>query len=257
MTDDSLEKMPPFAENLASEVPVVPPPTAPAAEPEGEATQEAESEPTGRRRDAFEAMQRRIAKLFAQKKAAEEAAQAERDRVKELEERLAKLELSRTAPTVDEKPGGDIRAAIQEAIQPLVRRIEELDRTEALSRAHEQSWLDAEEEWPELGAPGSPLAELAQEILFNDPELLNSMNGPYRAVAMAKGILASQARGEAEKQGARSVVGASPGGASGQLRDIQRQYSELLKRGVNTYEEYALAKELRAKIQALSGKREE
>ena len=68
--------------------------------------------------------------------------------------------------------------------------------------------------------------------------------------------LAAQVKTEAQKIGAGTVVG-GPVDGSQELRRLQREYADLLAKGIQGYEDYARAKELRAKMRALGQNREQ
>lgn len=251
---------------------------APAAGPAApEAAPPAQGAPQPSRPDkGFEAMQRRIKRLFAQKRAAEEEITAERQRREQLEARLRELE-SRIAyqppppayPAPDpygfaapaaradaERPAanpgpdfGVLQAAIQRAVQPLVERLNQREQLDALAFAHEQSWEAAEEEFPEVAQNGA-LRKTAQRILSQDAELARSPNGPYRAVLIARGLLADAAAPEAAKRAAGTVIGAAQGEGASRFK-LEAEYRELLKKGIFNATEWARARQLKQQLDAL------
>lgn len=245
-----LGEMPEFKENLVSEVPLLAP-VGGAPEEAANAPPPEDSAPPPRSK-GFEAMQRRIEKLFAQKRAAEEAVESERARNRELEERLARLEAERAvpAPETPSRELGDLRGFVREAMEPFVRRLEERERIEALADAHEASWLAAEEEWPELAVETSDLSQLSKTILFRDEELLRSPNGPYKAVAIAAGMLAASG----EKRSPQTLVGPAETESTGRLPALRKELKRLMERGLSGYEDYAEAKRLRAEIARLESR---
>jgi len=194
------------------------------------------------------AIQRRIDKLYAQKKAAEEAAEAERQKVRELEAKLAELQAPRStsfwqAPA----PQEDLKKALQEVLAPVVERLDRHERTLTLAAQHEQSWAAAESEFPEITQPNSELRALAEDIISRDPELQASTNGPYKAVLLARGLLAD-ARLTVARKRAAEIPAASGEGQTTDRSKLQKELNQILKRGIQSFADYQQARELRRRL---------
>lgn len=232
-------------------------------------------------------MQRRINKLFAQKRAAEEGRAAEQERVRALEARLVELEERATRPVppyytppsappdpvTGFNPYGQFSAPphplppptldprqlaviFSQAISPLVERLNARDALDALAGAHEQSWAVAAEEFPELSTANSTLRRTAETLLRQDPELSRSANGPYRAVLTARGLLADTPTAPSPQLKARASTVVAAGPTEGRtLAQLKSEYAKLMAASVQDFRQYARAKQLREQIMALQQQR--
>lgn len=231
----------------------------------------------------FQDMQRRIGRLFAQKRGAEEAAEVERQRAEALEARLRELEARAAAsqyapprpapapaegfnpyaqPIPSPQPAPfDPRlfsGALQQALAPIVDRLNAREQIEALAGAHDNSWDAATEEFPEIAQGGSALRRTAEHLLRQDPELARSPNGPYRAVLLARGLLADAPRAAAAVQVRRNAGTATTAGPGDgrTLAQLQTEYAKLLKDGIFDARGWTRAQHLRQEIGALKQRKE-
>lgn len=271
MSELPLDSAPDPTPDLESDLPPFDPAKAPPAEqregpdprkPDIQSGAAEEDEADVEPRPGIEAMRRRISKLFAQKRAAEENAAAERAYREALEYRLRELEARIASAPPPSNPGNPFEApvpsatldsralhsVVQQALKPIVERLQAREQLDELAYAHERSWEAAADEFPEVARKGR-LRQTAQSLLAQDPELARSPNGPYRAVLMARGLLADVPDDSAAKRAAGTAVPAAPGErpAAAQLR---AQYKALLKKGIFTADDWAQAQQLRRAIAA-------
>lgn len=242
--------------------------------------------PAPQPQDSFQSLRRRVDKLFAQKKAAEEGSAAERARADALEARLRELESQlatpRQAPTYGwpqpapapvtdggfnpygappppppTAPAFDprlIAGIVNQAVTPLVQRVQMWEDREAIANQHEQSWEEAAGEFPEIEQPNSELRRLAEQLLRRDPEMARSANGPFRATLMARGLLADRQPDRAQAKRMVGTASAAGPGDGKTLDMLKTEYRQLLDKGVTTFQGYRRLKELRAQMREAEGR---
>lgn len=141
---------------------------------------------------------------------------------------------------------------VQQALNPIVQRMNANEERDRILNAHDDSWDAAAEDFPEIRAEGSNVRELAQQILRRDQALLMDPNGPYKAVALARGMVDRAAGVEAATEQAKrqmgSFAGAAGGGTGPTVQQLQSEYDKLMSSGMNDFGAYRRAKQLKQRI---------
>ncbi len=238
--------------------------------------------------ESFSSLRRRIDKLFAQKKAAEEGSAAERARADALEARLHELEnqlhaqrqapppygYAQPAPAPAPAGGGFdpygapppppppppafdprlIAGIVSQAVAPFAQRMQAWEEREALVNAHEASWEEVASEFPEIEQPNSELRRLAEQLLRRDPEMARSTNGPYRATLIARGLLADRHPDRSQVKRMAGTAGSAGPGDGRTLDSLKTEYRQMLNKGVTTFDGYRRLKALKARIRDAEGR---
>lgn len=201
-------------------------------------------------------MQARINSLFRQGKEKEEALEAERRKVSDLETRLVELERRSQVPLPTQMSpwvqnplvGFDAAAAanaeqyqaqqqnqgfdprfvasvVQQAIRPIAQEIAERRQADAIADAQERAWGELAADYPEIDQPGSDLRRTAEEILNRDATFRANPEGPKYATLIARGLLSEQMpnRRERTKRQASTVGPAVGGEESRRMVAIQKE----------------------------------
>lgn len=246
-------------------------------------------EPISQSRKGYREMQDRIKKLLGQKAEAQAAVEAERSKVAELERRLQELEGRPQYPLYPQYPqqipqkSGDplnpfdipeiksapipvqnfdprvLQEVVKRELQPVIQRIEQRDRIDALSGAQAQSWERAAAEFPDIDQAGSQTRAVAEQILSSQPQLRFNPEGPLMAVLMARGLLADQRpeRREQARANTGTVVSAGgplPGDRGPAVAKLEKDIAEIMKAGIQRPEDFVRIQRMRAKLAQLKGK---
>lgn len=176
-------------------------------------------------------VEKRINQLYGEKKEAQELAETLRNENTELrsqflglQEKVAGLEAVSPASQQTQEPQagkefspsgndvGNIRDIVQEAVgQALTQRDTQAQNVNKLRQAHVNSWGKALEEMPALKDKNTDIYKAANEIFLRDPEMQRSLEGPFKAALMAKGIVggdgaSTEQLNAATQQGSTSQV---------------------------------------------------
>lgn len=191
--------------------------------PEGEVLDPGSDDGTPKRQSGLD---KRIAKLVRKRHEAEEKNIALQSQLAAMTQQLAAvqgqishLQKPTVAPTTFQKgsvdgddiyggsegPGqapaqpdvvGVVKAAIQEAVAPLYQQIA-ADRQAAQTRtAHEASFAEVIEDYPDLAKPDSAMRKVFNQLYDSMPELDAVPHKPQLVATMARGLLADQRKGE-------------------------------------------------------------
>jgi hypothetical protein len=137
-----------------------------------------------------------------------------------------------TPPQPPAQPASGTPDPVVGAIQALNDRLDRRDQMEVLATQQESSWSEAVAEFPELRDPNSPLTQAAKTVFQRDQNLRLAASGPYRAVIMARGLLADSVRQEANLEDRRRAAGTPTGtalGGEGTSRaQVQQEYDAVM-----------------------------
>lgn len=203
-------------------------------------------------------VQKRINKLYGQKKAAEEVALANAERARIAEERLAQFQqfqppqalqppayqnypqpVNPYAPQPETPADQTVsRAELQAALNAHGQFITNQMR---LTNSHLISRREAESDFPDVFS-NSELREAADQIWAADPYLQSDPQGPYKAAALARGLRASEiaASGSVPTAALKAqLAGIGPSvpdgsGAPSQASDRAARYNDAIRRAALT-----------------------
>jgi hypothetical protein len=252
-------------------------------------------QPQDDRGGGIAAMEKRINRLYGQWKTAEEGKSAMEERYAALEQKYEALEARfsqaarppvagtpalppqsqvgypgfqgygqppNAAPVPPAAPPAGPNNEVMSAIQALNERLDRRDQMEALGAQQEQAYAAAVAEFPELKDQNSALAHAARQVFQRDPNFRLDPQGPYRAVIMARGLMADRVANEAGLETARRAAATPQATAVGTegttLAQIKSKYDavlERMQRGIgNSHENWKEAQGLKREYLARGGR---
>jgi hypothetical protein len=148
-----------------------------------------------------EPVQKRINRLYGQRRAAEEQNDGLKNEIEQLKQQLAQLNAPGSNPLAQhpqnpytpqsagyqqDPPGGDYisRAELQQTLSAMALN---QSRLTALANAHSVSRIEAERQYPEVYNDPT-LRHTADQIFASDPALQQDPNGPEKAALMSLGM---------------------------------------------------------------------